>query len=232
MKRTYLCLTTLVVLGLVTANYAADKKEVKEINSSPEKVQQAKFINFSKQLNLSLSSLDGLGQRIDDARKSANPIDLALCAKLLEAAEAVAGPKNKTELASSALMTEAIELAKQRSKPSELLTLSKLVSGKNSKDLAALAQSVIDNQPEPGQINKDVEGDLTVRNLGHDHVDIYLNGSYYGIVNGHSWRRFHVHNITYLTAKDHEGHRWHSHVHYHTHDHIWTLNPPHHGHGH
>jgi hypothetical protein len=238
MKRIYLYLAPLLLFGFAFVADAQDKQsdkaegkqEVEKVNSKAEQEDQARFIDFSRQLGLSIACLTDLGEKIDAARKASDPIELAMCAKLLEAAEGVVGEEKRASLTSKALLTEAVELAKMRSVPAELVTLGKLVGGKDSKDLNTLAESVIDEQTKSGEKTRDITGDLHVDNESHDHVDIYIDGRYVGVVPGHGHQTFHVHNAYHAVARDHEGHVWRAdfhHGHYHHYD--WTLHPPHHG---
>lgn len=221
---TFLCLWTL-------ASAEDQNPEMKKIESKPENNQRAKYVDFSAELDVPISSLDNLGERIDQARLDSNPIELAEAAMLLKAVESLSG-KTAT-LNSKDLMKEAVELAQKRGNPVELGVMAKMIGGAEAKELSKLAGAISEkSQAEEGEASRDIYGTLRVTNIGHNEVHVYVDGYEVGHVHGHSTRNFHVHNAVVLEARDHHGHRWHTHVHQHVHHWHWRLNPPHHNHHH
>ena len=155
-------------------------------------------INFQKELNVSLDYLDSIGQRIHDARKSPDPVDLALAARGLAVAEQVAD--SKASITSDQVMAEAVELAKLRGLTAELKALSRIVADKDAqKELAGLAIAAQAREEDAreatasGEASKSLFGTLQVINHTGEDLRIYVDGRYVGYAhNGHT-ENFHVH---------------------------------------
>lgn len=79
-------------------------------------------VNFAKELGLSLDYLGSLGHRISQARKSPDPVDLALAAQALSVAEQVSG--KQASITAEQVQKEALELAKL---PTRALSLDRRV---------------------------------------------------------------------------------------------------------
>lgn len=232
MMKSPLVLACLLAGMLATCASAEDKKEEKPVELKAEDVQRAKFVDFCSELGVSLSAIDGLGSRIDDARVAANPVELVLASKLLAAAEELSGkPGKQAKVTSAQLVEEAIALAEARANPTEIAAIAKLIGGDLGGKLEKAGQTLASKQVSTDQTTKDIDGDLIVDNRrNHDEVHIYVNGYEVGHVPGHGICSFHVHGAHYLDARDHYGHRWHRHVDYHTHHYHFILSPPHHIH--
>lgn len=213
------------------SNGQEQKQKTEKLESKAETVKRAKFIDFSSELGVPISSLDKLGERIDSARIEANPVELAGAANLLKASESLSG--KTASLTSKDLQVEAVELAKNRGSSAELLIIAKMFGGPEAKELTELASAIAEkNKTEEGESSRDIHGTLRVTNRGHNEVHIYVNGHEIGHVHGHSTRSFYVRHAVVLVARDHYGHRWERHLHHgHYHNWHWRLNPPHyHGH--
>jgi len=225
------CAAVMCVLTLTAIAAAQDKRKEdrQTITAKGEKVGRAKFIDFASELGMPITPLDSLGERIDNARLAAAPIELAVAAKLLAAVENASG--KKASLTSKQITAEAVELAKQRGNRAELETLAQLVGGPAAKDLQAVVEAAKDNQPEEGEDPRDLDGDLIVDNHSHSEVHVYVDGREVGHVPAHGIRRFHVHHAHHAVARDHFGHRWTAHFEYkHYHRYRMVINPPHHHH--
>ncbi len=142
--------TTLFVLGVAVTAVADDtQKDTQMIEAKAESGQQARFVDFSTELGLPIAALGTLGEQIDDARLAADPVKLALAAKLLEAAEAAAG--KQASLTAETVLTEAVDLAKERGNPAELTTIAKLSGGPAAADLEAVAEAATAATLEAGE---------------------------------------------------------------------------------
>jgi len=225
-------LVALAVLGTAGSAFSQDKKvQEQKLESKAEKVKAAKFVDFATELELSIPALANLGERIDNARLASDPIDLALAAKLLEAAESAAAAGKKASITSTALLEEAVALAKRRGDSAELSMLAKLSSGRSADDLTALAKSLAQKKPEAVETKLDLHGDLVIDNHSHSTVFFAVNGWPGGSVPPHSVRVIHVHDAHFAQAHDHFGHRWSASFesgHYHRY--IWVIHDPHHPH--
>ena len=106
-----MCVVMMCVLGLTSVASADEKppEEQEQIVAKAEKVGRARFIDFASELGLPLASLDSLGERIDNARFEADPVELASIAKILGAAERATG--KKASLTSEKISAEAAALA-------------------------------------------------------------------------------------------------------------------------
>ena len=179
-------------LLLAIASVVAVAEEDKETNAQKatihklkrEQTERASAIGFNKELGLAFDSLELLGTRIDQARKSPDPVGLANAANELAIAEKVAG--RKATLAAAELWNEAVELAERRANSAELKALSYMVSDESAaKKLAK--QAVIAEKREkelaavkPGEESKGIGGNLRVVNHSNEIAAVYINGIYAG----------------------------------------------------
>jgi len=201
----------LFVLAICCPSYvnAEDKQEPEVIKSSIEKdvVESclgACRVNFRKELGVDLEYLDSIGVDIHNARKTPDPVALALCAKGLAVAEQVSG--KKASYTSTQVMQEAVKLAKLRGYSAELSGLAVLADAKDASDLKELAEVAKGAEEEAriatenGDASKELIGSLQVANHSHECLRIYMDGRYLGTVHEGHTQSFHVHN-----------HNWHNH---------------------
>lgn len=170
----------LLLVGLASAGLAADdrprdkpKAERKVIESKAQKHQPATAVAFASAFDLPFESLLTLGERIEQARRAADPVGLGLAAKELALAEQVSG--KKASLTSAALMKEAAALAKARQSAAELKAVCLLHDGESNEDTKKELETAA---AKAGERPRGVVGMLEVRNddPGHD-VWIYINGA-------------------------------------------------------
>lgn len=240
MIKSRLFVSAALVCSLVVVGFAQDKTKATDKGKGKDDTQnlvgkleqspRARFVDFSGELGLQLASLELLGERIDNARLTSNPVELALAAKLLGTAEELA--KKKAKLTSSALTAEAIDLAKQRGNASELAVIAAFVDGPAADDLKAVAKAAEAKKPEEGEVSKDLHGDLIVDNHSHSEVHVYVDGYEVGHVHAHNVQVFHVHDAHHAVCRDHFGHKWVAHFEYdHYHRYRMVIHDPHHDHG-
>jgi hypothetical protein len=131
----------------VPASNADDKKtDTKAPDAKVAKVatratvnERALSINFTEALGLHFDSLTTLGIRIEEARKSRDPVALANAARYLATAEAVS--EKKAKLTADDLTKEAVEMAKVRKKATELKAVALILKDSElAKELPALAK--------------------------------------------------------------------------------------------
>lgn len=178
----------LLVLG-TSASAADESKPVKSklSDQSSAGCYHAKQVNFRKELGVHFEYLESLGERIHKARKSPDPVDLALAAESLSVAEKVAG--KKASLTAEDVLKEAVELAKLRRISSELSAVSLVVTSSDDKkeltELAATAKKAeaeAKKALEAGEKSREIHGTLRVENRTPYPMNIYLNGWYGGVV--------------------------------------------------
>jgi ribosomal protein L13E len=134
--------------GMAPASNANDKKpddvkapaeKTKKIVTKATVVERAVTINFIEALGLPFESLDTLGIRIDEARKTRDPVALANAAAYLSVAQTVSAKKAK--LTADDLMKEAVKMARWRSRSSELKAVALILKDSELvKDLPELAK--------------------------------------------------------------------------------------------
>lgn len=232
----------LLLGGLPLVAMAQDaKKDAKEddakvvhskISEGTKSCGAACRVNFTKELGLSLDYLGSIGHRISLARKSPDPVDLALAAQALSVAETVSG--KKASITSEQVQAEALELVKMRGISSELSAVA-LVIPAAKQDLEKLAvvakkrEEEGKKKTESGETSKALFGTLTVVNHSGECLRIYVSGQYVGEAHQGQTAYFHVHdhrNATHLQALcEEEGHLvsqqfvfghqhgWHWHIH-------------------
>ena len=187
-------------------------------------------VNFRGELGVALDYLGSIGQQIHDARRSPDPVDLALAAQGLAVAEQVAG--KKASITSAQIMAEAVEVAKLRGLSSELMALSHIVSDKAvSKDLTGMAKAAQAREEDEraatasGDMSKAIVGTLKVINHTHECLRIVVDGRFIGTVHEGHTRNFHVHahrHHNHLSAYCEQGGELVQHRDYHGHAHYLT----------
>lgn len=88
-------------------------------------------VDFQRQLGLNLHYLKGLGERISQARRTPDPIDLALAAQSLAIAEKLSG--KTAPITADGVLTEAVEIAKRRGVSVELVAVALVVSDERTR---------------------------------------------------------------------------------------------------
>ena len=223
--RQFITLAALTVIVFSTSASAQEKSQEKVLELESQKVGRTKFIDFSGDLQISSPSLDALGEQIDQARLDADPVRLALAAKLLAAAEEASGRTARVD--SKKIASEAEELAKLRGIPDELRIVAALMGGTAAKELEKKAD-VIEEAERAGETSKSLDGRLVVDNHSHSSVRVYADGRYIGHVHPHEIATFHVHAHFVVEARDDYGHRWYGDVHFgHYHSYRLLIHPPH-----
>ncbi|WP_010581795.1 hypothetical protein [Schlesneria paludicola] len=201
----------LLISGLAFNCWAQDAKNdsSKVVHS---KVTDAKkccgsacTVNFPKELGLSLEYLDGIGHRISVARKSPDPVELALAAQALSVAEKVSG--KKASITSEQILTEALELAKLRGISNELSAVAILVPESKADfdkqiSIAKKREAEAKQKTESGEGDKELLGRLTVINHSGECLKIFVSGRYKGTVHEGETISFHVHDHNQATRLD------------------------------
>jgi hypothetical protein len=162
-------------------------------------------VNFRKELGVNLEYLDFLGQQIHQARKSPDPVGLALAAQSLAVAEKVSG--NKASVTSDKIMEDAVQLAVDRGFSEELTALATIVANndirKKLEKQAEIAQAQEEEERAKvasGEISKELFGTLQVVNHTSHCLRVYMDGRYMGTVHSGRTANFHAHS-----------HNWHNH---------------------
>lgn len=218
----------LLLMVAVAGSLAAEEQgDEKVLEPKPQIVERAKFVDFNGQLGLELASLERIGERIDQARLDADPVQLAQVAALLRVVEQATGKTAKID--SKSVAAESTGLAMARRNPVELRVVAGLVGGADAKKMIAQADKIQEAE-ESGETTKDLQGRLVVDNHSHSDVRIYADGRYLGHVHAHEERVFyHVHAHHHVEARDNWGHRWVGDLHHgHYHTYRLVLHPPHH----
>lgn len=203
--------TALVVAGLggvVVAQDPAKKDEKWESKVSADAKQtgcsRACYVNFSKELGVPFEYLNNIGPRIANARRAADPVDLALAAQSLAIAEKVSG--KKAGVTSDEVFKEAAELAKARRISNELAAVALVVPDPAMRDdltkaatlakgLEADAAAKAKNASAP----REIHGNLRVINHTDHCLRIYVSGRFVGEVHKGQTGNFHVHDSNYET---------------------------------
>ena len=224
-----------VFAGAAAAEDAATRDgSTSEVESTTEATdyQSAAAIDFRSELKLSFDSLTSLGQRIELARRHADPVGLANAARELHVAEAVSG--QTAAITSGRLMQEAVELARMRYKSAELKAVAMLATDKDAAtkiemlaDEAEASEKEAGAAAKAGEKSRGIFNDLIVDNHSHDHVHIYYNGHHLGHLDPHEHKHFHVHDHGHghffdLQARGHYR-QWSRHVHGDFRDYQWTI---------
>ena len=200
-----------LVLGMLLAGLpfiisADDKKDATDADT---KVVHSKIadghascgaacrVNFTKELGLSLEYLGTIGHRISQARKTPDPVDLALAAQALSVAEQVSG--KKASITAEQVRKEALELTKLRGYSNELKAMALIVPEAKA-DLEKLAvvaekrEAENKAKTESGESEKGIFGRLVVINHSGECLHVYASGHYLGLVHEGTTMSFHVHD--------------------------------------
>jgi hypothetical protein len=165
----------------------------------------AAAVKFGSALGLELDGLRTIGNRIDSARESGNPIALIGIAKELAAAEEVSG--KQASIKSADLIKEAVEMAKFRNRPDELKVVAKLVVGEAvSRELLTQAEKTAKAQEarattKPEERAKGITGYCTVVNNTKYYIRITVNYGYVGTVAPFGEMLIHVGDDAYETTR-------------------------------
>jgi hypothetical protein len=164
---------------------AAGGKALKGEDKS-EMALSAATVCFAKELGLSFPSLSTLGVRIEEAKKQADPVGLAVCARELMAAEKASG--KFAAIKSEKLMKEAIDLVKLRSNSAELKAVAELAGQASKKELMGQAvkaeelESQAKLDKETGK-TRGITGPLHIDSRVNVQISAYVNGTYVGTMN-------------------------------------------------
>ncbi|MBI3462947.1 MAG: hypothetical protein HY000_07780 [Planctomycetes bacterium] len=155
-------------------------------------------INYRKELGVPLEYLDTLGARIHQARKTPDPVELALAAESLAVAEKVAG--KKAAITADDVLKDALRIAKMRNVSAELAAISQIVDeGSLKKELSEMAAAAQEQEQEAKSAaarqdaTRELFGTLRVVNLTHECLRIYVDGQCVGVVHEGMVGHFHVH---------------------------------------
>lgn len=203
----------LFIAGTAGFAVAQEKKadtpaETKTIESKKEDRKpscgRACFVNFPKELGLPFEYLSTLGVRIATARKSGDPVDLALAGQALAVAETAAG--KTASVTSAEVFKEAIELAKLRNISSELSAVAQVVPDQATRESLTKAVPVAKKLEEeakkkdPAEAARELHGNLYVTNKSGECMRIKVNGRYIGTVHDGQTVKFHIHNRDFDTV--------------------------------
>lgn len=182
-----------LVTSYLSADDAKDKKgddsvlNIKLTGKATEGSFLAGRINFRKELGIPFDYLDNLGQRIYQARKTPDPVELALAAHALSVAEKVSG--KKASLTSETVMSEAFDLALRRGISSELTAVAMLATSQDKKKeldeeskSANKRELAMKKATEAGEVSRQIAGTVQVINRTEWAMSIYLNGFPLGVV--------------------------------------------------
>lgn len=202
MRNSTLVAAGLVVAAMMTLSRADDAKserpaeEEVRLECKRQECQSANAINFAGEFNLPFPSLVGLGARIENARQTGDPVELASAAQYLATVEKVA--EKRAALTSESLMEEAIELARLRRVAEGLKAVAILVGDDRSAELQKLAELATreaeDTQAalEAGEDLRHLSGRLCVNNRSNQYVTILADGNPVGSVPPYGHRIFYV----------------------------------------
>lgn len=156
-------------------------------------------VNFSKELGLPLDYLSSIGHRISQARRTPDPVELAMAAQSLQVAEKVSG-KNAS-ITSEAVLKDAVDLAKMRAISSELAAVALVVTDDAARsELSKLAAAAKESEADKaaalkaGEETKELFGYLTVDNHTDECLRIFVSGRYKGTVHAGQRAYYHVHD--------------------------------------
>jgi hypothetical protein len=171
--------------GMVLPGTAQENKPVvpeKKIEAKGEKYTPASTIDFGGELGLPLQGLTTLGGRIEAARRTPDPVALAVAGLELAAAEKVSG-KN-AGLSSEAVFKEVVYLAKVRSHSKELLMVAELLNDKDLRAEADRAARFEKGEAEAAKAGETPRGTryLRVWNRTRECTEVYVNGECLGHV--------------------------------------------------
>jgi hypothetical protein len=190
----------LTLLGLVWVFGAASAREEtkKDDKSSSESVgkpvdyKSAATIDFAAAYTLPFDSLTTLGSRIEQARKTADPVGLATALVELTAAETVSG--KTAPLSAAALKKEVVELTKQRNSSSELKAVGVILKDESLFELAKAAEKTEATDAKAFASGEKARGYRIIR-VSNPHGwphRVYVEGRYLGEVPPYSTGSFDV----------------------------------------
>jgi uncharacterized protein (TIGR03000 family) len=165
----------------------SDHEDKQTVTSKASRLPAAATINFRKELKLPLDSLSDLGSRIDDARRTPDPVALAHAASELAVAEKVSG--KQASLTAKMLAKEAAELAGLRRQEKELRAVLEVNQQiKMEQDgILKLKQAIALSQAQTKADKEALEGNreltwkprqVVVNNQTTEYLGIYVNGYY------------------------------------------------------
>lgn len=173
--------------------------DVGKLADAPKCCARARTVNFIKEFGVPLDYLGTIGVQIAEARKSADPVALAVAARGLEAAEAASG--KKASVTSAEVMKEAVELAVMREIPAELKAIKALVSDDATRktitqtlEVAEKAQADAKAASRDGDRQRAIIGTLEVRNYSNECLRIFVDGREVGVVHTGETGRLGVHS--------------------------------------
>jgi hypothetical protein len=222
-------------LGIVPAvqgEAKEPKKAPKLIESKVGAAKSAATVDFATELGVGLSTLTGLGVRIEQARQAADPVGLASAARDLAVAEKVSG--KEAGVTAKELTKEAIQLGKRRYDATELLALAEMVGPTGGKDLRELAKkararaATAKKDKEEGK-DRGIQGTLHVDSRVGATLFIYVDGNFKGTVAPGGDSFFYIGQTagetTYLTARTVDGRSVSNSVSAAVFDFKWTITP-------
>jgi hypothetical protein len=204
-KRLGVMLGAMALLSLASMSWAEDKKEGPGEKKTCDKCQCACTIDFQAAFELPFEGLCTMGTRIDQARKSCDPVCLCCCANELGCAEKVSG--KKASITSADLHKECIEMAKRRGSSVELKAVAYLLKDKAASDdlekQAAKASEREENEIKEAKEGKKAKGigTLSVRNFTNYKIWIYVNDRRVGWVNPYGEYSYHIGQPSWMTTK-------------------------------
>ena len=197
-------LTVAVVAAEGEAKKAADSKAAgtkfeSKISDAEKCCSRAITVNFRKELGVPLDFLSDIGRQIHHARRTPDPIALALAGQTLGVAEKVAG--KKASVSSEEVLKEAVELVKMRGIASELSAMLVIATDEATqkevqKILAITQKRDADEKAaaESGEKSKSIVGTLQVTNHASECLRIFVDGRYVGEVHQGETTNLHVHS--------------------------------------
>ncbi len=177
----------IAVLALSAPAAGEEPKKPMELKDDAKAVPSARTIDFAADLGLDFGTLKSLGQRIEQARETPDPVGLALAAQELGVAEKVS--KKQAGLKSGDLLNEAVAMGLRRAQPEELNALALVVTDDKAK--GTLQKAATEAQKIAGERGRGV-GTLTVFNNSDRVVAIYVNDRFVGNVSAHNEKSFEI----------------------------------------
>ena len=177
MRRIAGTVALLVLSAATQVGFAAGKN----IDTTVTPHTMAAKVDFAKELGVDNRSVTSLGSQIDSARMDADPIALATLANELAALEKATG--KTADIKSDDLMTEAVDLAKQRHHSTELKTVAALLPGhadELNKAADEAAKMEADAKTNKGNNARGVAGTLHIDSRSTEPMDVYIDGIYVG----------------------------------------------------
>lgn len=225
-----------IVVMCLDASAAGDEVGEGETKAESQgaKYLSAASIDFRSALGLHFNALASLGARIEQARQNADPAGLAIAAKELEVAEALAPGAQKAAITAHQLMAESERLAQQRDISNELKAVAMLTGDEAARtNLMKLARQAESREKEAaaaaeeGAKPRGIWHELIVNNRSHEHIHVYYNGRELGHLEPHEHGHFfvgdHAHDGHFDLHARGSIHSWDTHVHGDHRDFEWSL---------